>query len=320
MRSFRDFMIERVRAYYASPKEKFSALGDFFTAPELDRAFGEAVASFLLPYIKEFERPVLLELGAGRGLMAKDILSYIRSTAGDVFGRLTYLIYEVSPYLREVQKKLLSRFSNVEWVDRIPPMEGIVLSNEFFDTLPVHVVEGERELYINGEGEEVWLELRDERVREYIERMGWTGVKQRVEVCLDCVDLLKDIADSLRKGWHLVIDYGYTAEEVSKFPSGTVVGYKKHRLERDILKAENVDISAYVNFTALMEYGRDFGFETVLFMKQRDFLMSVPTFISELEALSLSQDGEAVQRLSRLKTMLISMGDRFRVLLQRRIS
>lgn len=308
-------MEEKVREYYSSPREKFSSFGDFFTAPELDRAFGEAIADFLYYRLKDFDTPVILELGAGRGLMARDILNYYREKDAELFSRITYLIYELSPYLREKQRLLLSEFENVGWVEEFPEMEGVILSNEFFDTLPVHVVKEDKELYLSEGGEEVWLSLDDERIKNFIKKMGYEGLKQRVEVCLDCIETLRRIAHSLVRGYHLVIDYGYTSEELSKFPEGTVVGYKKHRL-RDDIYAQDMDISAQVNFSALMEYGKDFGLKTVLYDTQRNFLASIPHFLTQLETLSYEESPESIERLSRLKTMLISMGDRFKVLFQ----
>lgn len=319
LKRFRDFMEERVREFYTSEGEKFSAGGDFFTAPELDRAFGEAIADFLLPKLMEFSHPAVVELGAGRGLLARDFLKFIKERQPELFGKLTYYIYEFSKPLRERQREVLKDFPNVYWVEELPEVEGVVLSNEFFDCLPVHVVKGNRELYVSPEGEEVWLELRDERIEEFIKRMGYESLDIRIEVCLDCIRMLEKVARSLREGYHLVIDYGYISEEIEKFPEGTVIGYKKHKVEKDIYRKETMDISAQVNFSVLMEYGKDYGLETVLFDSQRNFLTSIPVFLETLESLALKEDPESVERLSRLKTMLISMGDRFKVLLQKKV-
>ncbi len=317
MKSFRDFMEERVREYYLAPEEKFSAGGDFFTAPELDRAFGEAIADFLYHYINTLENPSIVELGAGRGLMARDILNFYREKDPELFNRMNYYIYELSPYLRNRQREVLKEFENVIWIDEIPPIEGVVLSNEFFDALPVHVVKEGKELYINESGEEVWLDVRNERIKEFLRRLGYEDLSQRIEVCLDCIDMLRRIANSLLRGYHLTIDYGYVSSEITKFPDGTVVGYRKHRVRSDIYSVEEVmDITAQVNFSALMEYGKDYDLKTILFDSQRNFLASIPHFLTELETLGFDESPEAIERLSRLKTMLISMGDRFKVLFQ----
>jgi len=312
-------MKDKAIAYYSSPFEKFSSQGDFFTAPELDSAFGSAIADFIAPLIESFGNPVILELGAGRGLMARDILEYLSKNSPSLMERLEYRIYEVSRSLIETQRKVLSGFERVRWVEDLEPMEGIVISNEFFDALPVHIVKGGAELYINEEGEEVWLSLDNQELRDFIERMGYSGLNQVIEVPLDAIVFLRRISEALKGGYHLVIDYGYTSEEIGKFPSGTVMGYKKHRAVSDIITEEVMDVTAHVNFTALMEYGKDFGLETVLYDSQRNFLASNPYFMGEVERLAFEEDPYSVERLSRLKTMLISMGDRFKVLLQRKV-
>ncbi|GAB6065109.1 class I SAM-dependent methyltransferase [Aquifex pyrophilus] len=316
-KSFRNFMEDAVRRYYSSER----ALKDFFTAPQLDRAFGEALAEFFSQHLSEFEKPSLVELGAGTGILARDILNYYRENYPELFKNIRYYIYEFSPSLIEKQRKVLSEFENVEWVSELPKVEGVIFSNEFFDALPVHVVKEGKELYVDENGNEVWLSLENERVKEFLKRMGYENLNQVVEVCLDCIDMLKRISESLVSGYHVVIDYGYTSEEISRFPEGTVLAYKEHKVVKDFLKeAGNADITAHVNFSALMEYGKDFGLETILFQSQRDFLMHIPTFLNELEKLSWEETPEGIERMSRLKTMLVSMGDKFKVLLQRKSS
>ncbi len=315
MKRFKDFMEEALRAYYGSDKKKIGPQGDFFTAPELDYAFGRAVAEFIEPLLSEFENPAILELGAGKGLMAYDILTYF----GEKGIHPTYYIYEFSPYMIQRQREILKNFKQVKWVQELPEISGVVISNEFFDALPVHVVKQGRELYITQEGKEIWQELEDEEVLEFLEIMDYTDIQHRIEVCLECIKFLKKIADALMEGYNLVIDYGYTSQEINNFPEGTVVSYSKHKLDTQVLKeAGSKDITAHVNFSALIEFGNRYGLETVLFQNQRDFLTSIPGFLMELERLSSSDNPQDIERLSRLKTLLISMGDRFKVLLQRK--
>jgi SAM-dependent MidA family methyltransferase len=198
-------------------------------------------------------------------------------------------------------------------VDEVPEFSGLVLSSEFFDCLPVRIVKGGKELYLE-DGKEVWLPLEDLEVKEYMERLGMKEEDVAYEVCLDCVKFLEELARKLKEGYILTIDYGYL-----EFPkAGTVVGYKGHKLVKDIYSSEPFDITASVNFRALMEYGKDFGLEVVFFKNQRDFLLSSKVFVEELSAVTEDQSPQALERLSRLKTMLISMGERFKVLLQRK--
>jgi SAM-dependent MidA family methyltransferase len=75
LKSFYQFMKEKSLEYYSQCKD----IGqDFFTAPELDRAFGYAVGELASELLKDYPQPVILELGAGRGTLAYDILSFLR--------------------------------------------------------------------------------------------------------------------------------------------------------------------------------------------------------------------------------------------------
>jgi len=319
--TFRDFMKIAVEQYYSSPFEKIGPAGDFFTAPELDRVFGYTLADFIKPLISRYREPVILELGAGTGKMAYDILSYFYNKDPDFAQRLQYIIYERSNYMVEIQMRTLSSFKNVSWVTYFPDVEGIVISNEFFDALPVHVIKGDKELYVSEDGKEVWMDIENERVRDFVNRMGYGNLKgYRIEVPLDAIDFLKKIADALKSGYNLIIDYGYTSEEIKNYPEGTVVGYSKHRVIKENLysMAGSIDITAHVNFSAIIDYGRDFSLEPCFLKNLRDFLMDSSMFIKSLLTLNASKSPEEIERFTRLKTMLVSMGDRFKVLLQRK--
>lgn len=162
LKSFYQFMKEKSLEYYSQCKD----IGqDFFTAPELDRAFGYVVGELTSELLKDHPQPAILELGAGRGTLAYDILSFLRFYSPEFFERLHYLIYDFSQGLRERQKRLLRDFEDkVFWVDEVPEFSGLVLSNEFFDCFPVRVVKGGKELYLE-DGKEIWLPLEDLEVK-----------------------------------------------------------------------------------------------------------------------------------------------------------
>jgi SAM-dependent MidA family methyltransferase len=209
----------------------------------------------------------------------------------------SYLIYDFSQGLKEKQKRLLRNFEGkVFWVDEVPEFSGLVLSNEFFDCFPVRIVKGGKELYLE-DGKEVWLPLEDLEVKEYMERLGMKEEDVAYEVCLDCVKFLEELARKLKEGYILTIDYGYL-----EFPkAGTVVGYKGHKLVKDIYSSEPFDITASVNFRALMEYGKDFGLEVVFFKNQRDFLLSSKVFVEELSAVTEDQSPQVFGEVIKAK-------------------
>ena len=309
MRSFYSFMKERVKRYY----ETCNFGEDFFTAPELDRAFGYSVAHFLIPYLKRFKSPTLFELGAGRGTFAHDFLSYLKLKDGELFKKVKYLIYEGSEKLREVQRKNLREFEGkVEWVDDFIKIRGVIFSNEFFDCLPVHIVKEGKELFLDEGGKELFLPVKEKKILDYLKRLNLQDYPYELEVCLDCIEFLKKIGESLEEGYNLLIDYGYTKE--SRPPNRTVQVYKRHK----VYKEGEGDMSAFVDFSALIEFSKDFKLKTVFLKGLRDFLLSNEYFLDELKRLSLWKRPEDLERLSRLKVMLISMKN-FKVLFQTKL-
>jgi len=312
-KSFYQFMKEKSIRYYTECED----IGqDFFTSPELDSIFGYAIGEWILKLIGDYRNPAILELGAGRGTLAYDILSFLKTNHPSFFERVRYFIYDFSPKLRERQRQTLKVFEDkVDWVDELPSFSGLVLSNEFFDCFPVRLIKDGKELYLE-DGKEVWLPVEDERVKKYINRLNLKDSSVVYEVCLDCVEFLQKLSKNLKEGYILTVDYGYLQQPFG----GTVMGYKGHRIVKNLYSEEVFDITASVNFRALMEYGKDFGLDVIFFKNQRDFLLLSEVFKRELKNLTERQEPGNIERLSRIKTMLISMGERFKVLLQRKCS
>src|SRR4030065_908891 len=104
--------------YYSAGASKFGAAGDFITAPELSPLFGRILARQMAD-IMTLSTPHILELGAGSGKLALDILSELE--------RLeqlpdSYSILEVSADLRQRQQSLLHTYlphlvERVQWLD-----------------------------------------------------------------------------------------------------------------------------------------------------------------------------------------------------------
>jgi len=78
--SFRHYMELALYApgfgYYVAGSAKLGEEGDFVTAPEISSFFSQALASSILPAIDSEQ--VILEVGAGRGRMAADILNFLK--------------------------------------------------------------------------------------------------------------------------------------------------------------------------------------------------------------------------------------------------
>jgi len=107
-------------------------------------------------------RPVrfsLVEMGAGQGILALDMLKCLQQQHPDFFTALDYVIVEKSPTLRQEQQQRLQEFP-VRWcnLEEIPShsITGCFFSNELVDAMPVHqfiLEQGQlREIYVTTRG------------------------------------------------------------------------------------------------------------------------------------------------------------------------
>lgn len=124
--TFREFMDDslyhRAWGYYSNGRIRFghSASEDFTTFPvALRPVFGamiaERAAGFWLasgcPGLSAGDAPfVLLELGAGLGVLAHDVLAHLRDCRPEMYASVVYVIGERSPSLRAEQSKTNARF------------------------------------------------------------------------------------------------------------------------------------------------------------------------------------------------------------------
>jgi SAM-dependent MidA family methyltransferase len=305
--SFRDYMEEVLRVYYASERNAIGMEGgDFYTSADLDPIFGQLLARQFTAWAKEFDRFVIVELGAGKGLLARDILEHCR---------FPYMILERSPAMRARQETILRDY-DIQWIDELPSrITGCIFSNEFFDALPVHRVVRRsgilREIYLNERFEEIEAEPRvpiEVPVRE-----GMIA-----DVNLEARRWIRRIAASLERGYHLAIDYGYLRDEFYAQPRGTLMCYWHHQAVEDPYShIGEQDITAHVNFSDLMDEGAAASLETVEFTTQMKYLIQLGIF-TEIEKLATAGDAVSMQRLARIKRLILpgSMGERFKVLVQ----
>ncbi|MGH8187162.1 MAG: SAM-dependent methyltransferase, partial [Steroidobacteraceae bacterium] len=126
--------------YYSAGAEKLGSGGDFVTAPEISPLFSRCVASQCREILEHVSADGILEIGAGSGVMAADLLSEL-AARGCLPER--YSILEVSADLRQRQRETLAArvpqfVGRVHWLDRLPDEHrGVVIANEVLDALPV---------------------------------------------------------------------------------------------------------------------------------------------------------------------------------------
>jgi SAM-dependent MidA family methyltransferase len=303
--SFRDYMEEVVRFYYSSPRNPIGTDGDFYTSADLDPIFGELLARQFNQMSEDFDKFTIVELGAGKGLLARDILRH---------RRFPYMILEHSPAMRRRQQELLKDY-DVEWIDELPRgITGCIFSNEFFDALPVHrVVRRDgilREIYVSYDFEEVEGDLQVPAGAPIVEG-------QITEINLEARSWIRRIAESLDRGYHLAIDYGYLRDQFYAQTRGTLMCYWRHQAVEDpYVHIGEQDITAHVNFSDLMTEGEASGLETVRFTTQMDFLVGLG-ILDEIQKLATAGDAASMQRLLKIKKLILpsNMGERFKVLI-----
>ncbi|GFO55820.1 SAM-dependent methyltransferase [Geomonas sp. Red276] len=327
--------------YYTSPGRKVGAEGDFYTSMNVHSSFGRLVAREIIRFWEILGTPAdftVAEAGAGGGQLAQDILDAVREFNGTLYGTITYRLIEKEPTLKEVQaNRLREHAGHLEWstpeelADGEITFTGCIISNELFDAMPVHIVEmtedGIKEVYVgadhNGFRERLGHPSTPE-IKSYLDRFEvQLMLGQRGEINLCAPGWLASAAESLDRGFVLTIDYGYVTEELytPQRKDGTLLCYHRHTTGDDpYLLVGEQDITTHINFTQLIETGKDVGLETIWFGEQYRFLLGVGLMeeLIRLEAEAETEQEKLQHRLALKKLMLPEggMGDTFKVLIQ----
>ena len=337
--SFRDFMEMALYypglGYYTSVNEKFGKSGDYFTAPFFTNVYGTIIAKQLeemwhLTGEKEF---TIVEYGAGSGALCADILDHLQEN-NQFYKNLNYCIIEKSDSLREKQKRLFSDSTNskkINWlysIDEISPFTGCVLANEVLDNFSVHKVIMKKnelmEVFVDhNNGFVEVLKPASENLKEYFTQLDVALPNDFcAEVNLQAIDWLKTISASLAKGFIITIDYGFPSSELYQpyRNLGTIVCYYKHAVnDHPYANIGQQDITAHVNFSALDLWGTKSGLMNCGFTTQSQFLsgLGLTEYLRKLE-LKEKNDFDFRKKLMLLHTLLVSMGKKFKVLIQQK--
>jgi SAM-dependent MidA family methyltransferase len=305
--SFHRFMqaalYDPIHGYYRRARDPFGIHGDFYTAEQIQPVFGILMAARMRALYREMDEPpdfTVVELGAGRREMA------------DAFSEWNYIPVDLTEgALRE--SALPERF------------RGVVFANEFFDALPVEqvVFRGGAfcELRVGWNERFVWTPgppAREEAAGYMLRYFPPPEEGAVFEINLEALAWLERIACALEAGFVFTIDYGYTRAESVRFVRGTLMSYRRHAADEDVLDDPGAkDITAHVAFTALQEYGAQLKLATVRFETLAQTLLSAGEPDQFAAALTPAAPHEDLQRRLQLKSLLFGMGETFRTLLQK---
>jgi SAM-dependent MidA family methyltransferase len=304
--------------YYTAQRQKIGAGGDFVTSPHLGADFGELLAEQFLDLWISLERPSafqVVEMGAGQGLIAADVLGYLCDCTLQppnpdyvaFWDALEYIIIEKASVLIAEQQHKLKPFAadhKITWKtwEDIPnqSITGCFFSNELIDAFPVHRIEIQagqvQEVFVAIAAPststtlvsdpiqfiEVVAEPSTPALQQYLKSLNLDLASYpngyRSEINLAALDWLTTVSQKLSHGYVLTIDYGYTAAQYYSLQrrQGTLQCYYQQAHHEDPYWAVGQqDITAHVNFTALEQQGKNLGLQHISCVQQGLFLMAL---------------------------------------------
>ncbi len=281
--------------YYSAGNCKFGPAGDFVTAPEISPLFGQSVSFALQAILQNFSsnsRPCILELGAGTGKLAADILENLDYLPEK------YYILEISADLIERQKNYLktslnpSLFSSIQWLTQLPstPFAGIILANEVIDAMPVHKIKLSCENTVQTYWE-YYVKFQDNQFQWQVDPPSTPILAQALshissltnisedftcEINTDLKPWLAGLAEFLTQGVMIFIDYGFPEHEYyhADRKMGTLMCHYRHRAHDDVFQHIGLtDITAHVDFTALANAAHELELNVAGFTTQGAYLL-----------------------------------------------
>jgi SAM-dependent MidA family methyltransferase len=315
--------------YYGAGARRLGTQGDFITASDCGSGFGKAIAQQLIEFDGQFDGGEfqLLEVGCGRGLLARDILDAATELAPDFHKRLAYQLIDQS------REMLTSAGANVPEARTSLPAEvepgarGAVLAVELLDALPVRRLrrrDGQlQEICVGLDEAEQFIELERPcpsdlaALAENFDALPEEGCETEVAPGLE--QQLRQIDRWLATGLVVLVDYGDLAGRLyGRNPRGTLLAYRNHVAHEELLQSlGEQDLTASVNFTAVEKIAVALGWKKLVFTTQDRFLVANGLLqVFEARDMSEATDVEAIK--ARLQAMTLihphAMGRRFKVM------
>jgi SAM-dependent MidA family methyltransferase len=312
--------------------------GDYYTSSDVHPVLARALAAQVRQMDALLNRPdpfVMVEMGAGKGIFARDFLAACERLDDSLSRRLRYVIVERSPAMQASQRRHLAPWlrdqGRVCWLSHLSQMDtdtvvGALFSNELIDAFPVHRVtmrDGAlHEVYVGYDGgrfDERLRPIADPDLDDHLRRLSAMGISFEegayAELNLDAIGWIKDVARVLNRGFVVTIDYGHAAADLyaPERRRGTLLCYYHHTASEDPYDRVGLqDMTAHVDFTSLAAVGEAEGLRLTGFTNQMSLLvgLGVEQMLDSLEP--GSAEFQSIVRLLRPE----GMGRTFKVLIQ----
>lgn len=316
--------------YYSAGSHKLGEKGDFVTAPEISPLYAQSIAHQCQQILSAFPQGDILEIGAGSGKLAGDLLIELERLQSLP---AHYYILEISADLRERQQQYLQTtvphlFVRIIWLDTLPEkkISGVILANEVLDALPTHCfrIENssiqERSVTFS-ENQFVWCTTTPsfellQRIHLIQEECTLSdGYESEVNLLLPA--WINTLQNSLKQGVILLFDYGYGRREFyhPDRTTGTLMCYyQQHRHDDPFLLIGLQDITAHVDFTSVAESAVEANLHVAGYTTQGSFLLSCGLLDhAERHELSTREQYQQNQAI-KLLTLPAQMGEMIKVI------
>jgi len=325
--------------YYARAVRRTGRAGDFLTSVDVGPVFGELLARQFAEMWQILDsRPQaphsappgfdLVEAAAGNGRLARDILDAAARHHARFYERVRLSLVEVGSAARAGQAATLGPHASrlARSAATLPDaVEGAIFANELLDALPVHTVvmrgNGLREVFIDQEGSAGAFVEREmppstpdlvthlERAGACLEP-GW-----RADVSLEAPAWIAEAARALRRGFLVVIDYGYDAADLysAAHRDGTLATFLRHTSGDRASALQDPgdrDITAHVDLTAVTRAAEAAGLTALGRLDQTYFLLGLGLdgLLEGDAARTAPFDAAALKRRLALKTLMLPGG------------
>ncbi len=323
--------------YYCQQDNIFGKGGDFTTVPETSTHLAFCLAHACAKLIYDDVQRAILEIGAGSGKLACDVLKYLNT-----WNMLPscYYIYEPSEALRSKQRKSLAKelpdyIEHIEWLAELPGDKEsgeiedlIIIANEVLDALPVKCFEvGPQKTYercvtLGHDGALSWC-LRDpseilDAELDFITVMLDEPLAEgyQSEINLNLEPSIAEWANCCHQCVMFLIDYGHPRHEYyhPQRNMGTLRSYFQHQVSEDVFTNPGIqDITADVDFSAVAKSASYLQLGVLAFSSQRNFMLAnnlldwQPSAENEMERLA---------QIAQLKQLTLSsvISERFQVM------
>ncbi len=248
---------------------KIGKKSDFITSPEISSIFAEVIACFIINFIvkNNISLASLVEIGGGNGKLMNDICNTIASLK--FLNKISsFVSIEKSKLMQNLQKKLLPKetifLNSIDDLTTATPL--IIISNEFFDALPIKQC-----IFKNNKWHEILVDNNKLVVSSTPSNINMAGKESDVlELPVAGLDLFKTMAQKVKqsKGMLLTIDYGFKKHQFGS----TLQALKQHKKADFLTDIGNCDITHLVQFEFFEKMAKSIGLSSNI-VTQKDFLV-----------------------------------------------